>query len=126
MSFEKASRLKLRFKVSQGIIATEDLWDLSLESLDTLAKSLNKSLKEANEESFIKTRTNSNTTLQLQFDIVKHVIDVKLAERDAAKTASEKRQKKQKLMELIESKENEVLGNKSVDELRKELEALDN
>ena len=40
--FEKASRLKLRFKTQNGIIAVDDLWDLTLDSLNTLAKALNK------------------------------------------------------------------------------------
>lgn len=123
--FEKASRLKLRYKIGSGIVNTEDLWDLSLENLDSLAKSLNKSLKEASEESFIQKKTSANSALELKFELVKFVIKTKLEEAEKVKTASEKRAKKQLLMEIIAKKELEGLSSKSADELRKELESLD-
>ena len=123
--FEKSIILKIRFKTGSGLINTEDLWDLSLESLDSLAKSLNKSLKEATEESFIQKKTSASSTLELKFEIVKFVIKTKLEEMEKAKSATEKRAKKQLLMELIAKKEQEGLSSKSVDELQKELENLD-
>ena len=43
--FEKASRLQLRFASTKGSLSVEDLWGLSLESLDTLAKAVNKQIK---------------------------------------------------------------------------------
>ena len=36
--FEKASKQKLRFVTSKGMISSEDLWDMSLQSLDIIAK----------------------------------------------------------------------------------------
>lgn len=70
--------------------------------------------------------TNEDTTeLELKFNIVKHIIDVKVAELEARKDAAEKRAKKQKLMELISKKQDAELEGKSVDELMKELEALE-
>ena len=49
--FEKATRLKLRFETVRGYVTTEDLWDIPLSAvngfcLDTIAKNLNKKLKE--------------------------------------------------------------------------------
>jgi len=122
--FEEASRKQLRFKVTNGTITTEDLWDLSLESLDKLAKSLNKEVKEQEEESFIKTRTVSNKTLDLKFEIVKHIINVKLAEEAEKKTKAEKAAKRAQIMELIGKKQVETLEGKSIEELTKELELL--
>ena len=75
--FEKASRMKLRYQTNRGVISVEDLWDLSLESLDAIAISLNKKLKESQTESFIKTKTKDTTELELKFNIVKHNIDIK-------------------------------------------------
>lgn len=123
--FEKASRMKLRYQTNRGVISVEDLWDLSLESLDTIAISLNKKLKESQTESFIKTKTKDTTELELKFNIVKHIIDVKLSEAEARKNAAEKRAKKQKLMDLIAKKQDAELEGKSVDELMKELAALE-
>lgn len=123
--FEKASRMKLRYQTNRGVISVEDLWDLSLESLDTIAISLNKKLKESQTESFIKTKTKDTTELELKFNIVKHIIDVKLSEAEARKSAAEKRAKKQKLMDLIAKKQDAELEGKSVDELMKELAALE-
>lgn len=123
--FEKASRMKLRYQTNRGVISVEDLWDLSLESLDTIAISLNKKLKESQTESFIKTKTKDTTELELKFNIVKHIIDVKLSEAEARKNAAEKRAKKQKLMDLIAKKQDAELEGKSVDELMKELDALE-
>lgn len=123
--FEKATRMKLRFQTSRGVLSVEDLWDLSLESLDSIAIGLNKKLKESQTESFIKTKTKDTTELELKFNIVKHIIDVKVAELEARKDAAEKRAKKQKLMELISKKQDAELEGKSVDELMKELESLE-
>ena len=88
--FEKASKQKLRYKVTSGTISTEDLWDLDLDSLDLLAKTLNKAIKDSEEESFIKSKSTANTTLELKFEIVKHVIEVKLQLEDERKSAKEK------------------------------------
>ena len=56
--FERASKLKLRFNTEKGMVTTEDLWDLPLlqrnaVDLDSLAKNLNKAVKESGEESFV-------------------------------------------------------------------------
>ena len=40
--FEQSSRFKLRFQTNKYLLATEDLWDLSLPIMDTLAKAVNK------------------------------------------------------------------------------------
>ncbi len=122
--FEKASREQLRYKVSNGTITTEDLWDVSLEFLDKLAKSLNKEIKEAEEESFIKAKTTANKTLDLKFEVVKHIITIKLEEQEAKKARAEKAAKKAQLLELIGRKEVASLENKTIDELKAELEAL--
>lgn len=123
--FEKASKLQLRYKVANGVINTEDLWELSLESLDSLAKSLNKELKESSEESFIEEKTKANGILELKFEIVKYIIKFKMERQEKLKLVSEKRQKRKEIMELIAKKENEVLSSKSVEDLYKALEELE-
>ena len=86
-NFERATRLKLRFQTNAGLLAVEDIWDLPLTSqrgasLDELAKGLRRKLKETEEESFVVKTNAVNNELQLAFDIVNHVIDIKLAEKE--------------------------------------------
>lgn len=100
----------------------DELWDLSLEQLDPIAINLNKRLKESQTESFIKTRTKDTT--ELKFNIVKHIIDVKLQEQEERIVAAEKKAKRQKILDLMAKKQDAELESKSYEELAKELEAL--
>lgn len=124
MLFEKASRLKLRFKTSNGQLSTEDLWELSLERLDELAKSLNKEVKEASEESFIKTRSKSNVELETKFEVVKRIIEVKMAEKAEKADRLAKAERKQKLQEILDKKKDSALEAKTIQELEAELASM--
>lgn len=128
--FQLASRFKFRFNSSRGAVTVEDLWDLPLVSdrgpnLDDIARSLHKQLKEADGgTSFVKPVVKKTDTIQLQFDIVKRIIDIKVAERDAATVAAEKAATKQKLLGLISRKQDAELEGKSVDDLQAMLASL--
>ena len=128
--FAQASRLKLRFSTSKGDVTVEDLWDLPLTStvnkpnLDDIARGLFSQLKSDTNVSFVNPAQKSDATIQLKFDLVKHVIDVRLAENAAAATTAANKEKKQKLLSVLESKENEALTQMPVDELRKMIQAL--
>lgn len=125
--FEKASKQKLRFESNRGMLTVEDLWDLPLKhrsglDLDTLAKGLNRQIKEQEEESFVVKASSTSTTLKTKFDIVKHIIDVRLAEKEKAEEAAAKKAKKDKIMEVIARKEDQSLENLSVEELKSMLD----
>lgn len=122
--FEQASREKLRFEFSKGLISTEELWSLSLANLDSIAKGINKTIKEESEESFIKPRSNSNKTLELKLEIVKHVISVRMKEAEDAKTKSEKQAQLSTLNGLLEAKKLQELSNLSSEEIEKKIAAL--
>ena len=122
--FEKASMLKLTFKTQVGVIKTEDLWDLNLEMLDTVAKSLSKQLKESEEESFIKKKSSTNCLIELKFNIVKHIIKYKLEKHDAIKQAAIKRERKAKILQILANKQDESLNEMSIEDLTKELDSL--
>jgi hypothetical protein len=68
--FEKASKMKLRFSTTKGVLSTEDLWDLSLESLDRIAKNLYKQIKESEEISFISEKSSEDTLASIKLEIV--------------------------------------------------------
>lgn len=128
--FEKASRLKLRFDTPKGQLSAEDLWDLPLTSntgkanLDDIAKDLFRKLKDEGEVSFVQPAKTGDKTVQLQFDIVKHVIEIRIAERDAADLARANKEKKQMILGIIAQKENEALVSTSLDDLKKMVESM--
>jgi hypothetical protein len=120
--FEKASILKLRFETAKSLITTEDLRDLPLTSergtsLDELAIRFNKEVNESSLDSFVATAKKSNTIAKLKFDIVKHIIDAKLAENQTRIDAATKKAQKERIMGLISTKKDEALAGKSVEEL---------
>ena len=124
MLFEKASRLKLRYETVRGLVATEDLWDMSLTStsgfsLDDLAKSLSRALKESEEESFVVKKTSAENVIELKFEIVKHVIKTKLEEIESAENAAANKAKKEKILGVIAEKEDDSLKGKSMTALKK-------
>ena len=128
--FDKAFRQKLRFESLMGQLSVEDLWDLPLTArsgkanLDDIAKDLHHQLKNGDDISFVIQSKKSDETIQLKFDIVKHIIDVRLAEQSAAETLRSNKEKKQQLLAIIAQKENEGLMNTSLDELKKMAESL--
>lgn len=122
--FEYATRNKIRFPF-KGTISVEDLWDLSLTNLDSIYKTLNKQVKQSEEESLLSVKEDTNTELNTQIAIVKHIVSVKLAEQEAREKASAKKAQKQKIMSIIATKENEALQNSSIDDLKKMLDELD-
>ena len=122
--FEYAVRNKVRFPF-KGMISSEDLWDLSVINLDSIYKTLNRQIKQTEEESLLNVKTNVDTELEVQIAIVKHIVSVKLAEQEAREKAAAKKAQKQKIMSIIATKEDEALQNSSVDDLRKMLDELD-
>ena len=123
--FEAASREKLRFKVSNGVVSAEDLWEYSLTTLDDIGMNIQKKLKETSGESLIPTRTTVDKTDVLRLEIIKHIITVKLIENERKKAAKERAEKRAELKELIGKKIRNAQEEKSIDELERELALLD-
>lgn len=130
--FEQASSLKIRFDTTRGQVSVEDLWDLPLTSgtgkpnLDDIAKGIHRELRNSAEtESFVTPASSAgNDELQLKFDLVKHVIGVRIAERDKAAEAAKRRENKQRILEIVAMKEDESLRGKSLEELKAMAEAM--
>lgn len=128
--FKKAAQRKLRFKGINGLINVEDLYDLPLtssgrNSLDNLAKAVNKILKEAEEESFVTTPSRVDSDNVLRLDILKEIIADKVSENEKARTAIEKKQQKQTLLALLANKQAEEQSAMSKEEIEKQLKELD-
>lgn len=128
--FEAAIRNKYRFPSTVGALTVEDLWDLPLSnkrgaSLDDVAKTIYKELKDSEDQvSFVRKESAASSELSAKLDIVKHIIDVKMAEQDARMQAKERKEKKEKIMSIIAQKEDEQLKEANLDDLKKMMEAL--
>lgn len=128
--FEKASRTALRFESIKGPLTVEDLWLIPLTSatgkvnLDDIARGLFLKLQSTANISFVKKEEKADEQTQLGFDIVKHIIDVRVTEQEAASVKRANTEKKQKLLELLDRKQNEALSQLTEDELRAQINAL--
>ena len=131
--FELATRQHLRFPSVKGQLSVEDLWDLPLTGknpqvldLDTVAKTVHAELKASAEESFVTVRANPRqTALELAMEVVKAIIEFKLAARTAANQKEVKRAERERLQKVLETKDEEALKTLSADEVRARLRTLD-
>lgn len=122
--FEVAAKEKFRFSF-KGQLSVEDLYDLSLENLDMIFKSLNSQLKQSQEESLLGTKSKADKELDIKISIIKHIADEKLATKEKAIQARAIKEQKQKIQELIATKKNESLQNLPVEELQKMLNDME-
>ena len=128
--FEKASRLKLRFNSIKGQLTVEQLWDLPLTAandfcLDAVAKSINAELKAAGEESFVSTtRAPGAAVRELEMDLVKHIIAVRLAENEAKRNESERATERARIRDVLRERQDKELLDLPKEELEKRLREL--
>jgi hypothetical protein len=128
--FEQASREKYRFPSKAGMLSVENLWDLPLtsstkSSLDDVAKGVNDLLKSAATESFVETTSNpAKTELESKLEIVKHVIAIRIAENEASKNAAAKRAQKEKLLAILDRKQDAELEGMTKEQILAQINAL--
>lgn len=129
--FERAARNQLRFPSSVGDLTTEQLWCVPLTAkgekvdLDKLARAAHRELKERDEVSFVDTKPDPRKTeLELQLEILKHVIASKMADKAAAEKAAQTAERKRKLLAALASKEDADLGNMTREQIQQEIAAL--
>ena len=121
--FETALRNKFRFPF-KGQITTEDLWDLSLNELDSIYKTLNKEVKARAEESLLTEASTAQTDVDVKIEIIKHIADVKKKELEAKLLEVAKKAEREKVAAILAEKQDEALKNLSVEELKAMLDNL--
>lgn len=119
-----ASRNKLRFETNKGLLTAEDLWDLSLTSLDNIARGVNKVLKDSKEESFIAKKSNASSILETSLEILKFVISAKQDEAENKLTAQKRVSEIATLKNLLAEKEQDGLKSLTAEEIKQRLDAL--
>lgn len=122
--YKYAVEKKLRFPF-KGQISVEDLFDLNVESLDSIYKSLKSQEKEANEESLLTTKSSEDEALEVSIEIVKQIFAQKQREKEERIKATENRAKKQRIAEIIDNKKDEALNNLSVEQLQQMLDGME-
>lgn len=131
--FEQATRNKIRFPSDVGTLNLEQLWDLNLTvrggaDLDKVAQKINEELKTVTESSFVATtntaKAKTKAELTLKLDIVKHIIDVKIAEADEAKAKKTNAERRRVLLDALANKKTETVAAMSEEDLLKELALL--
>lgn len=122
--YEKALRSKLRFSY-RGQCTVEDLWDLKVEALDKIYAGLRAEEKELTEDTLLGASNSSEREeIVLGIAIVKHIVETKMAEKEAREAAAQRREKKQQIMSIIAKKQDEQLEGKSLDELQAMVNSL--
>lgn len=129
--YKYAAQNGLRFPSIRGELLVEQLFDLPLTSvngfnLDNVAKDVNAELKACGEESFVSTTANpQQKVLEIALDIVKDVIATKQAISAKALDRQHRTEERRRLLDAIAAKKDQVLSAASMDELEKQLAALD-
>jgi len=123
--FVLAARKKLRFESGRGYLTVEDLFDLSLESLDRIAIALDAKVSATGKKSFIGKRDRAAADEARKFEIVKFVIGTKMAEDEKAKARVTITGQKQFLQELLARKKTTELEALPLEEIEKRIAALE-
>lgn len=128
--FEQASRVALRFESQQGQLSVEHLWNLPLtsargSSLDSIAVAVSRHIKAIGEESFVEAKPNPQLkVLNLQLEVLKHIIAVKQAENAAAVAAKARKDQIAQIEEALASKQEDALKGMSAEQLEAKLKEL--
>jgi hypothetical protein len=129
--FEFATRNKLRFASSRGLLTVEQLWDVPLRSsdefnLNAVARLASKAWKDVSEDSFVETaKTPEHARLETALEVVKYVINAKLFDEAAAKKRAENKLQKDKLVQILAEKQDGKLAALPEKELLRRINALD-
>lgn len=120
--YKQAAQQKLRFDTTRGSLSAEQLFDLPLTVLATAIRNLRgimkKEVQVEDDLSFLDQPVKANTANQLRFEILKDVYITKKAEAAAIVADRERKERNQRIMELIKNKQDKELENKSIEELK--------
>ena len=132
--YKQAAQQKLRFESKRCLLTSEDLFTLPISkgeiSLRNLAIAVNKKLTKSDTEipDFLSDEASAQTKeqqlLQLQFDILKDVIETRKEENQQSTEAYKRDQERAAIRELIAKKKQQNLEDLSIDELEAKLKNI--
>ena len=117
----KVVKQKLRFQSGKGLVTAEDVFDLPLTKLKSMANSLNRGLKTSTDDLFSE-KSVKETEDSLRLSFILQVIEIREEENVSKVTAKETEQKRELLKSLIAQKKLEATSSMSIEDLEKELD----
>jgi len=103
--YKEASKQRLRIATSKGLLSVEQLWDLPVDDLDSLAVSLNEAYNSSKGKSFITKRTTKDKFIKLQLDITLDILLTKVAEQEIKTQQREDKLHNEKIFSIIAEKQ---------------------
>lgn len=127
---EVAVREGYRFPSVRGELTVENLWQLPLTgndgcNLDVIAVALDDQVEGLGKKSFIKAVSKDDQVLKNKLELVKYIIDTKLAEKQAEAEANTKAIKAKQLRLLLAEKQAEATKELSIEEIQAQLAELE-
>lgn len=115
--FKVAAKKKYRFNY-KGLITVEDLYDLKVEELDKIYAELKAQQRNSAQESLLQSISKEDKELINKIEIIKVIVEDKLAAQEVAKKIAEKKAQNHRIMEIIADKKDAELKDKSIEELQ--------
>lgn len=124
--FEQIIKQKIRF-VGLGLSGTptiEDLYDMSKEQLADMEVKQQENVDKYGKQNRFARKNNKLAMEELKLKAISYIIDTKVSEEEESVNISAKKAKREELLSLLAEKERDANRNKSVEEIKKELESL--
>lgn len=112
--YKQASKQKLRIESGKGLLTVEQLWDLSLADLDTLAVKLERK-KNTSAKTFLEVKSEEDETAKLKFDIVLDILQTKMKEDNEARARIQDKEHNQKILGILAKKKDDSLEQMTVE-----------
>lgn len=116
---------QVRFNLGNGLVTVLDLWYYPVEALDKLYTELYSELEATNKASLLTPKTKVTNLLQLKLDIIRDVVETKLAEKEAKELKVLREMQANTIREKLAAKKDQALDSLSEEELLKQLAELE-
>ena len=126
--FMAASRCQLRFNSDRGSFGVEDLWSLSLKSLDAMAVAIDAVIQPSRKSFLDNPDPKADKAMaenRLRLEVLLQVIATKQDENKAMCAALDKDKQREFLKGLLDKKRIDKLEGLSMEEIEAQLQALD-
>jgi len=122
--FEEAARVRLRFPSERGLLSVEDVYQLPIVANGVLDKIYISLMEKQGLKGISIVRQEVDRDLELQIRIIEHIVATKIEETAERRKDVNKREKKEKIMEILQKKQDGAMEDLSEKVLKKMLKDL--